>query len=255
MIDLSAEVNYIKHVDVLAHMMLIPNASVNAVISDPPYNLTELDFETVIDWPVFWSEARRILVSPKSPVILFSQQPFTTDLIVSNRKGYRNEIIWEKTMPVGFLNANRRPLQAHENILVFADKEPDYMPQMEICLTEKKGRVIKNSSSKHYQEFVPASYQFNDKRFPRSVWRFAQHKTFDRSDTTHPTQKPLPLMERLILTYTHTGDLILDPFCGSGSTGAAARNCGRRYLLGDSDAKWVQTARERLALPFTPTLF
>lgn len=247
----------VHHCDALKLLGNMASKSVDAIITDPPYNMTELAFEQAIDWQAFWVQARRILKTPKSPTILFSQQPFTTDLIVSNRKGYRSEIIYEKTHASGFLNANRRPLQAHENVLIFSDNEPNYEPQMEKIGTDKKGtlRKSKESTSEHWQEHKAVNYEWTGNRFPRSVWKFANRSVFDAADIKHPTQKPIGLLERLILTYTQPGWVILDPFAGSGTTGAAAQKTGRHYIMSDIDAGYAADMRQRLAQPYTLPMF
>jgi site-specific DNA-methyltransferase (adenine-specific) len=249
------ELNKVYHVDALTLLGAMPDASVDCILIDPPYNMTELDFETAFNWVEFWLQARRVLASPHSPVIAFTQQPFTTDLINTNRKAYRNEIIYEKAMPTGFLNANRRPLQAHENVIVFADREPAYFPQM-----EESG--IKRHSTKHgytadhYQNHEKVAWQDNGKRFPRSVWKFAQRENaFHKTETLHPTQKPLSMLERLVATYTQADWLVMDCFAGSGTTLVAARNLGRRYIGCDITEAYVRIAEKRLAQPYTPLLF
>lgn len=249
-------VNTIHNCDALKLLNNLPARSVDAIISDPPYNMTELDFEQVIDWQAFWVQARRVLRCKNSPVILFSQQPFTTDLILSNRKGWRYEIIWEKTMPVGFLDANRRPLRAHENIQIFGDGLPEYFPQMETT-TALKHKAVKSEAAQHYNDHKPRMvYDDDGSRYPRSVWKFAQRNTaFENTASLHPTQKPVGLLERLILTYTRPNWLIVDPFAGSGTTGAAAQNTGRNWIMGELDAETTEGARARLAQPYTLPLF
>lgn len=239
----------------------VDDCSVDAIVTDPPYNTTDLDFEQAIDWLAFWSESKRVLSSPQSPVIMFSQQPFTTDLIVSNRKWFRYEIIWEKTMPMGFVNASSRPMKYHENILVFSQREATYYPQMEQSTAEPIGRTRRNSGkSAHYGVERKASKE-TGMRYPSSIWKFAQKQTFDGSDILHPTQKPLPLMERLLLTYTQRGDVVLDCFCGSGTTLRAAQVLGRHYIGGDSGTDertgktWATIANERLAKNYTISMF
>jgi len=243
-------INTIVQGDCLEVMKRLPDKSVDAVVSDPPYNTTNLAWEQSIDWVTFWSEARRVLNRKNAPVILFSQQPFTTDLIMSNRKGFRYELIWHKTMPVGFLDANRKPLRTHENMLIFGDSLPDYYPQMD------KGkpytRPISNSPAYHYGKYQElGTVDDKGERYPISIWVFAQ----ERDETHHPTAKPLPLLEKLVLTYTRPGDIVLDPFVGSGTTALACQNLGRSFYACDSDAGYVEAARLRLATanPYEPT--
>lgn len=250
------QVDTIHVFEALAFMRQLPDASIDAVITDPPYNLTELAFEQAIHWPVFWSECRRIARNKRTPFILFSQQPFTTDAINSNRKAFRYEIIMEKTMSVGFLNANRRPLQAHENILVFGDLAPEYSPVMETSGVKRASAFNRDSFSGHYNDQKASTYIDDGSRYPRSVWRFAQRNTaFENTVTLHPTQKPLACLERLVLLYTKPGAVILDPFIGSGTTAAAAQKTGRHYIGCDLSAEYVGVAQVRLAQPYTLPLF
>lgn len=251
------QLNTIHTCDALKLLSNLEAQSVDAIITDPPYNMTELAFEQAIDWEAFWVQARRVLRCKNSPVILFSQQPFTTDLIMSNRKGWRYEIIWEKTLPVGFLDANRRPLRAHENIQIFGDGLPDYFPEMEYSSIKRAatiGSVLPPAD--HYNAHSKVDWVDDGTRYPRSVWKFAQRDTaFSNTNTLHPTQKPIGLMERLILTYTQPGWLIVDPFAGSGTTGAAAQKTGRNWIMGELDAETADAARVRLAQPYTLPMF
>lgn len=249
--------NQVLHCDAMTLLRSLPPNSIDAIISDPPYNLTELDFDKkVINWVLFWQESKRVLKRKQSPVILFSQQPFTTDLIMSNRKWFRYELIWEKTMPVGFLDANRRPLRVHENILIFGEALPDYYPVMETT-SALKPTAIKSKSAKHYNRHDDRpTYNDNGSRYPRSVWKFAQrHTAFKETESLHPTQKPVSLMEKIILTYTKRGDIILDLFAGSGTTAIAARNTGRNYVLCENDPKHYMTAFNRLQQAYTVPMF
>lgn len=246
----------VYNVDALTLLAGLPSGSVDAIITDPPYQLTELDFDQAsFDWRSFWLEAKRVLARPSSPVVLFSQQPFTTDLIISNRKWFRFEIIYEKTMPTGYLNANRTPLRAHENILVFSAAAPDYYPVFEQT-TDIKATARKRTGAAHYNEHAGKDYHDTGRRYPRSVWRFAQrHTAFKQTETLHPTEKPLSLMERLVETFTRPEDLIVDCFAGSGSTGSAAVKTLRRFVGGDTNNHCCEIARARLAAPYTLPMF
>lgn len=115
-------INQILNGDALTWMQQIPDNSIDAIITDPPYGTTALKWDKTVDWAAFWEQAKRILKSPASLVVMFAAQPFATDLIVSNRAWFRYELIWEKTIAAGFLDANKRPLRTHENILIFSEK-------------------------------------------------------------------------------------------------------------------------------------
>lgn len=253
--DTPPEAGNIYHCDWRVLVEALPDASIDAVIADPPYNLTELDFEQPIDWTAFWEIMPRKLKRSSSPVILFSQQPFTTDLIGSNRKWFRDEIIYEKAMPTGYLNAKKYPLQTHENIIVFAAAAPDYYPQFEES-SEIRFEAVRKDSAEHYNESCINTYKDTGKRYPRSVWRFAQRKSaFKLTETRHRTEKPLGLMERVVLNYTLPDAVVLDCFCGSGSTLEAAHRNGRQFIGCDTSLESVETSRARAGLPVSTLMF
>lgn len=250
------ELKTIYHADCLEVLEQMPDTSIDAFIADPPYNLTELAFDQQpIDWARFWRVIPRKLKRPSSPVILCSQQPFTTDLIISNRRWYRTEIIYEKAMSTGYLNSKVYPLRSHENVVVFAAAAPDYFPQFEES-GERRARA-RGGKADHYNKHERVStWEDDGKRYPRSVWRFAQRKNaFNLTKTKHKTEKPVGLMERLILNYTLPGAVVMDGFCGSGSTLYAANCNGRDWLGCEIDAELVEEARTWLALPVGVPMF
>lgn len=242
----------VHHCDAFTLLEALPPRSVDMLFIDPPYDVTELDFERPIDWQRFWRLARRILKQKASPVLSFSQQPFTTDLINSNREGYRYEIIIEKSMPTGFLDANRRPLRCHENLLIFADAMPDYWPVMDKA-TELRATAVAKTTSAHYNEHQPHTYIDNGTRYPRDVWHVAQRDSaFKNTKTLNPTQKPLQAIEKALAMYSQPGWLVVDCFAGSGTLAVGCRNLKRHFIVCDSDPAMVATMKERLRLPFEP---
>lgn len=220
----------------------IPSGSVDAIISDPPYATTNLSWDQPVDWEFFWSETKRIL-SPTGIVVLFSAQQFTTDLILSNRRWFRYELIWEKSNATGFLNANRRPLTCHENILIFAPRlhSAPYNPQKVAGKPYKAGK--QSPGPGHYRAMVKTSRDNpSGLRYPRSVLYFAS----DKRKGNHPTQKPLSLMEWLALTYTNRSQVVIDPSMGSGTTGLACAKNGRRFIGVEREEEYFEMAKERL---------
>jgi site-specific DNA-methyltransferase (adenine-specific) len=222
---------------------LLKPESVDLLCSDPPYGTTNLAWDKTINWQWFWPIIEQICKSYANQV-LFSSGKFTHDLIASNPKHFRYELIWEKPMPVGFLSANRRPLRAHENILIFNRlfKSSVYNPQF------TKGRLHKISVTKgftaHYgKQHKAIPDRVTDKWHPRSILRF--HKL--QSDRAlHPTQKPLELMLWLIRCYSRRRQLVLDPFIGSGTTLLAAKLSGRRAIGCDTSEAFCEIAAKRL---------
>ncbi|MBK8810665.1 MAG: site-specific DNA-methyltransferase [Acidobacteria bacterium] len=212
------------------------------LLTDPPYATTKLEWDQPVNWPLFWTDALRIC-KPKSPIVMFASGKFVNQLINTNPGHFRYELIWEKTIPVGFLDANRRPLRAHENILHFAQKfaGSQYNPQMVAGPVHTRGGKA-GKRPRHYggHNKIVDKMQ-TDLYHPRSVLKFARDPK-----SLHPTQKPLELMRWLVRTYSNRFDTILEPFAGSGSTLLAAALEGRRAIGIEKDRAFCDTIRRRL---------
>lgn len=132
--------------DCITGMARIENGTVDMVLCDLPYGTLNQEWDERIPFEPLWAHWWRVLKS-NGVVVLTAQQPFTTDLINSCRKWFRYEIIWEKTQKLGFLDANRRPLRGHENVLVFYKKQPTYNPQKRYV--EEKTRTRKQTGTRY----------------------------------------------------------------------------------------------------------
>jgi DNA modification methylase len=221
----------------------LPDRSIDALITDPPYGNTNLIWDKTIDWKFFWSEAGRTC-KLSSPMVLFAAGKFVPELINSNTKHYRYELIWEKNLPVGHLDANRRPLRSHETILIFSTKfaGSTYNPQ----LAKGKPHTISGGRQPaHYRTSsgvrAPRS---TDVYHPRSVLRFNNSRI---GKSLHPTQKPLDLMQWLVRTYSNRNDMLLEPFAGSGSTLLAAALDGRKAIGIERSEEYCETIAKRLS--------
>lgn len=224
--------------DCMEAMQEIPDHSVDMVLCDPPYGLTHSKWDFVLPLDEMWKHYGRI-AKENAAIVLFSQQPFTTTLIGSNPKHFRYEWIWQKSNVTGFLNANRMPLKTHENILVFYAKLPTYNPQF----TEGKPyRTRRTGTPEAYNCFERIETVSDGKRYPKDVLSFPNSGERE----SHPTQKPVALLEYLIRTYTNEGETVLDSCMGSGSTGVAAANAGRRFIGIELDRDYFETARRRI---------
>lgn len=232
----------LRHGDCLELMRDIPDGSVDMILADPPYGTTRNRWDSVIPLDKMWEQFRRI-AKEDAAICLFSQQPFTTELINSNIKQFRYEWVWEKTKAGGFLNARRRPMQAHEIITVFSQVAPVYYPQMEPGEPYTKTAVTDGDGG-NYGRFsrVGVTAVNEGTRFPRTVIKFANAN----NASEHPTQKPVPLLEYLIKTYTRRGGVVLDPCMGSGSTGVACVNTGREFIGMELDAGYFAIAEKRV---------
>lgn len=188
-----------------------------------------------IPFEPLWKQYGRI-IKDHGAIVLFSVQPFTTDLINSNRKLYRYELVWEKSIKAGYLDAKRKFLKCHENIEVFYRHQPTYNPQKYKVDVPDMGRVRASRKDKSaiYGKLRTGAYVEDGTRYPGDVLHFSNHNgaVFGRTKNVvkHPTQKPIELLEYLIRTYTNEGDLVLDNAMGSGSTGIASLNLGRNFI-------------------------
>lgn len=229
--------------DCLVLMDEIPDHSVDMIICDLPYGMTQNKWDSPIDLELLWRHYDRI-VKDNGAVVLFGAGKFSARLIVSNIKNYRYTLIWQKTTPTGFLNAKKQPLRTHEDILVFYNKQPTYNPQMTY------GHKPVNSYTKHTGDGTNygttkqgISGGGNTSRYPTSVIKVATDK---QKNHYHPTQKPVALLEWLIATYTNPGEVVLDNCAGSGSTAIAAKNLNREYIAIESDSHYVEAIKKRL---------
>lgn len=222
--------------DCLELMKEIPDGSVDMVLCDLPYGTTQNKWDAVIPFEALWAEYRRVC---RGSIVLTAAQPFTSALVMSNPAQFKYQWVWEKTKASGFLNARRRPLTSHEDVLVFGE-DAIYNPQGLISVEVNNARKNKSGNG-NFGKVSDRPYIQKEGNFPRSVLKF-QHETAP----VHPTQKPVALMEYLIRTYTNEGDTVLDNTMGSGTTGVAAVNTGRKFIGIERDDKYFAIAQKRI---------
>lgn len=231
-----------KNDDCLAAMQDIPDKSIDMILCDLPYGITHNKWDIKIPFDALWGQYNRI-IKDNGAIVLFGQGLFSAELIMSNKNMYRYTIIWEKNIPVGFLNARRRPLQAHEDILVFYKKLPLYNPQMVEGCKPYRVKQYSGDGKGNYGKFERNGIkQNNGVQFPRSVIKFCNRPY----KLIHPTQKPVELCEYLVKTYTNVGDTVLDNCMGSGSTGIACINAGRDFIGIELSKEYYEAAKERI---------
>lgn len=222
--------------DCLELMRGLPDASVDLILCDLPYGTTRNKWDSVIPFEALWAEYKRVC---KGAMVLTAAQPFTSSLVMSNAKGFKYQWVWEKPKASGFLNARRRPLTAHEDVVVFGNISK-YNPQGLIATDVNNARKNKAGTG-NFGRVSERPYIQKEGNVPRSVLRF-QHETAP----VHPTQKPVALMEYLIRTYSNEGDTVLDNCMGSGTTGVACMNTGRRFIGMEMDAGYFEIASARI---------
>lgn len=225
------------------YLEVLPSLGVeaDALVSDPPFGNTSAgwDIAPVLErmWPVLHGSTR-----PNANIVLFCCGKFTIQLAYSNLDEYRYDLIWRKSKPVGFLNANLMPMRNHESILLFSQgdkKGATYNPQKvfnkRYVGKKSGGGVIGDSGNSVYRKVNKVARISDGFMHPSSVLPF---RSVPNAGRLHNTQKPVALMEWLIESYTNPGDLIVDPFMGSGSTGVAIENLNMRLdMAGDRTTK------------------
>jgi len=228
--------------DCLELMANIPDNSVDMILCDLPYGTTRNKWDTIIPLDKLWEHYKRI-TKPNSAICLFSQMPFTAQLVMSNPKMFRYEWVLEKANATGFLNAKKMPMKAHETMSVFYDNLPSYNPIMEEGKPYVRTRDISNGD-RCYGKFSKNTQVSTGGRFPRDVLKFAWRRVGEK--TIHPTQKPVSVCEYFIKTYSNEGATILDNCMGSGSTGVACVNTNRRFIGIEKDESYFEIAKERI---------
>ena len=215
--------------------------AVDTVISDPPFGITDCTWDTPIPLDTLW-EVLGNRTKQSANFVLFGCGKFTMDLIISKRQWYRYDLIWEKSKKVGFLWANKMPMRSHESIHVFIRPgffyKATYNPQK--IQGGKAGVKTRNHRSNIYRDKGSFTHISDGMLHPGSVLYF-------KNETgQHPTQKPVPLMEHLVKSYTDTDNLVLDCFMGSGSTGVACAIHNRRFIGIEQNREYFDIAVERI---------
>jgi site-specific DNA-methyltransferase (adenine-specific) len=244
------ETNVIIEADSLKLMAEMPEASVDLVLTDPPYGVTACEWDkSPVDIAEFWRQVLRVC---RKRVVVTATQPFATDLICGNRKGFKWDDVWVK--PPCSMMTKGRPLRSHESILVFGSGPFNPQACEAVNLFAKIGQVKNLNSVAPHRTYGLKDYRRDTitetgERQPRSVFYFGRPKNnqFTKRNQFHPTEKPVALFEYLVKTFSNEGDLVLDPFAGAGATALACAITGRRWVCIEKERKYVDIARRRLA--------
>jgi site-specific DNA-methyltransferase (adenine-specific) len=240
--------------DCLDKMKSIPDGSIDMILCDLPYGTTSCKWDTIIPFESLWKQYKRIIKNNHA-IVLFGQEPFSSHLRISNLDWYKYDFYWRKSRPSGFTNAKLKPLKDIEVISVFssgttANKSPrkmPYFPQGLIKVDKKWSRP------KHYTD---GDKGVNPTRVSHSLDRVIEYEGYPRqileynnsnSDVAHPTQKPVPLIEYLIKTYTIENDIVLDNCMGSGTTGVACKNINRNFIGIELNDEYFKIAEKRIS--------
>lgn len=241
----SIELNRIYQMDCLEGMKLIPDGSIDMILCDLPYGATQNTWDSIIPLTQLWNEYQRI-IKENGAIVLTAMQPFTSKLVLSNENLFRYSLVWEKESPSNPLEANKRVMRFHEDILVFYKKLPTYNPQKE-QREEKNKRNNKKDTSHHSESYVGSFTKGDgtkDFRYPSSVRKVNTVRGGEK--VKHPTQKPVKLFEWLIRTFTNENEIVLDNCMGSGTSAVAALKCGRNFIGFETEAKYIEIANIRI---------
>lgn len=231
--------NTVIHGDCLDVMKDIPDKSIDMILCDLPYGVTACRWDSVIPFEPLWEQYKRV-IKDRGAIVLTASQPFTSMLVMSNPKMFKYEWVWEKTRFSNPMLAKIQPLKIHENVLVFGNGKTLYNPQglIRVGVITKQGKKITDNvgggvrNTEYYQEYS---------NYPKSTL------LVKNENGLHPTQKPVPLFEYLIRTYTNEGDIVLDNCAGSGTTAIACINTNRKYILIEKEEQYISIIKDRIS--------
>lgn len=229
--------------DCLALVPQMRDASIDMILADLPYGTTQNAWDIPLAFEPMWQQFHRV-AKPNAAIVLMAAQPFAAQLICSNLKNFRYDLIWRKNKPTGFLNAKRQPLRTHEYVLVFYREPPTYNPQK--TQGHAPGNYARRTKhSTNYGAQTPTEYGGSTERYPTSVLDIPIINN-DSPDKSHPTQKPVALMQQLVLSYTTENAIVLDPTMGVGTTGVACRDTNRHFIGIELNPDYAELARTRI---------
>lgn len=238
--------------DCLELMESIPDKSVDAIITDPPYGTTACKWDSVIPFDLMWKQLNRI-IKDNGAIVLFGSEPFSSALRISNIKNYKYDWIWEKTMCTGMAQNEYMPMKYHEIISIFVNKSK---PTFNKIFADRNESSInranyKMQGSSHLSNHInigkQSAKQYNPNKVnPKSILKFKSVPNTPKGSKLHPTQKPVELIEYLIKTYTNENETVLDFTMGSGTTGVACKNLNRKFIGIEMDDNYFEIAKKRI---------
>ena len=242
--------------DCLERMKEIPDNSIDMILCDLPYEVLNKSnqsakWDSIVDFGKLWEQYKRI-TKQNGAIVLFGQGIFTARLIMSNQSWWKYNLIWNKILKSGFLNANRQPLRQHEDICIFCNGRTPYNPQMVPCDPKHRNHrrhkigseLNENIKNRCYGNFGNVEDEITNVKYPTSI--ISIPKTHIKDKYYHPTQKSVALLEYLIKTYTDEEMLVLDNCMGSGSTGVACVNTNRKFIGIELDENYYDISCKRI---------
>lgn len=225
----------------------IPDNSIDMIICDLPYQTTSCSWDKIIPFEPLWEQYERI-IKDCSAIVLFGNNPFTSKLICSKLDLFKQSLVWNKNKCGSPGLAKIRHMQTHEDIIIFGKNKITYNPQMLEGEPYKRNRknAKYNNHAYGFGNQQNCEYENNGERYPKSIINISRN--FSVQQQIHPTQKPVPLFEYLIKTYSDEGMLILDNCAGSGTTAIAAENTNRKWICMEQTEEYSEKAIERIKI-------
>lgn len=232
--------NSIHHGDCLEVMKDIEDKSIDMILCDLPYGTTACKWDTIIPFEPLWEQYKRV-IKDRGAIVLTASQPFTSMLVMSNIKMFKYCWVWDKKIPSGMSYSKYQPMRQHEDVTVFCNGATVYRPQKTIRDKPIKAGGMSKGETTNNQKLIALHKTYIEKN-PTTIVSFDKI----RRGSVHPTQKPVPLFEYLIKTYTNEGDIVLDNCAGSGTTGVACINTNRKYILIEKEEKYIDVIKNRI---------
>ena len=217
--------------DNLIYIKTLENNSVELIYFDPPFGITEADYDKSLDWENLWIEMWRVL-KQRGTIVIHSSQPFTFDLVASQRKYFKYNWYWDKSSKTGHLFSKKQPMRKIEEICVFYKGGNNYYPQTTL---KDKSIVVKNTKGSYFKRTDEKCEYIVKYNYPDHLLKF------NRRNHKYST-RPIELCEYIIKTYTNENDLVLDLTCSDGQSGIACKNLNRNYIGVDRDSNMIADA-------------
>lgn len=229
--------------DCLETMKCIDDRSIDMILCDLPYGTTHCKWDVIIPFDKLWEQYERI-IKDDGAIVLFSTQPFTSFLVMSNLKLFRYSLVWEKERPTNIFFVKKQFAKVHEDICVFYKHQPYYSPQKEKRIFNTVGVGDLGESKTHKKQKYKYSSDYDKTTiYPRSVVRINRDTL---KGALHPTQKPVELCSYLVKSFSKENDIVLDNCIGSGTTIISCLKNNRNFIGIEKEEKYIEISLERI---------
>jgi len=236
--------------DCLQELPKLKDKSIDFIFADMPYGTSGCRWDTVIPMEPLWAELERV-ITPRGIIALTATPPFSAVVMSSNLPLFKYRWVWDKIQGGNFQLAKLQPMNNVEDVLIFshgksangAKSKAIYYPQMTKHAKPSKSGGPPSVSKLLNSNSMVAQKSVRTEKYPTALVQFRKPHSSKRF---HPTEKPTDLIEYMIKTYTLEGEVVLDFCMGSGSTGVAALNTGRKFIGIEKDEEYFMKCQSRL---------